>query len=192
MAGFAAGTLVYLAADAWLSRDSAANAMRRSGHAAASGRPTTMSRDDSEAALREAMAAGLAVDCARMTVREWIEEDGRAWRERDAEAAARLFTEHAVYARARSASRASGATASAPAGSRRLGRRRESTCASASRSSTGGAAVERWPTLEAGGEEITLPGILVLRFAADGRCEELRECWHVETGRREPHDGWGR
>jgi hypothetical protein len=42
------------------------------------------------------------------------------------------------------------------------------------------------------GEEITIPGCLLLRFAPDGRCEELREYWHVEPGRYEPPDGWGR
>ncbi len=39
--------------------------------------------------------------------------------------------------------------------------------------------------------ELTLPGCLVLRFADDGRCEELREYWHVESGRRHPPAGWG-
>lgn len=38
----------------------------------------------------------------------------------------------------------------------------------------------------------TLPGCLVLRFAADGRCEELREHWHVEFGGPvRPPTGWG-
>lgn len=60
--GFGVGTLVYLGADAWLARNSATSAMRRSGHAAASGRPMTMTRDDCAAARGEAIAAGLAVD----------------------------------------------------------------------------------------------------------------------------------
>jgi hypothetical protein len=56
------------------------------------------------------------------------------------------------------------------------------------------AAVEWWATMSDtdDGGEITLPGILMLRFAEDGRCEELREAWHFEPGRREPHAGWGR
>ena len=41
------------------------------------------------------------------------------------------------------------------------------------------------------GSEITLPGCLLLRFAPGGRCEELREYWHVEEGRRDPPAGWG-
>ena len=54
------------------------------------------------------------------------------------------------------------------------------------------AAVEWWGIMRDEGEEITLPGILMLRFAPDGRCEELRECWHVESGRIDPPAGWGR
>ena len=41
------------------------------------------------------------------------------------------------------------------------------------------------------GEPTTYPGILMLRFAPDGRCEELRECWHQGAGRIQPHEGWG-
>jgi SnoaL-like domain len=39
--------------------------------------------------------------------------------------------------------------------------------------------------------EITLPGCLLLRFAPDGRCRDLREYWQVEPGRREPPGNWG-
>jgi ZIP family zinc transporter len=60
--GFAAGTLVYLAADAWLTRDEMRREMRRSGQAAASGRPMEMSPSAGEAARGEAIAAGLFVD----------------------------------------------------------------------------------------------------------------------------------
>lgn len=53
------------------------------------------------------------------------------------------------------------------------------------------AVVEWWATMRDEGEEITLPGCLLLRFAEDGRCKELREYWHLEGGRHEPHAGWG-
>jgi ZIP family zinc transporter len=58
--GLVAGTLVYVAADAWLSRDEEMDEMRRSGHAAAAGRP--MSMHSAEAARGESIAAGLFVD----------------------------------------------------------------------------------------------------------------------------------
>jgi ZIP family zinc transporter len=60
--GLLAGTLVYVGADAWLSRDPGMRAMRRSGHAAAAGAPMMMSRDHAEAARGESIAAGIFVD----------------------------------------------------------------------------------------------------------------------------------
>jgi zinc transporter, ZIP family len=60
IAGVLAGTLVYVAADAWLSRDEGMDRMRRSGHAAAAGQPMMMHNAD--AARGESIAAGLFVD----------------------------------------------------------------------------------------------------------------------------------
>jgi hypothetical protein len=51
--------------------------------------------------------------------------------------------------------------------------------------------VEWWTQMDVDGAPITLPGALILRFAADGRCEELREYWHHQPGRVEPPEGWG-
>jgi ZIP family zinc transporter len=60
IAGVLAGTLAYVAADARLSRDEEMDRMRRSGHAAAAGRPMTMHNAD--VARGESIAAGLFVD----------------------------------------------------------------------------------------------------------------------------------
>jgi ZIP family zinc transporter len=60
IAGVLAGMVVYVAADAWLSRDEGMDRMRRSGHAAAAGQPMTMYNAD--AARGESIAAGLFVD----------------------------------------------------------------------------------------------------------------------------------
>jgi len=51
--------------------------------------------------------------------------------------------------------------------------------------------VEWWAVMQDEGSEVTLPGCLLLRFAAGGRCQELREYWHLQEGRREPPEGWG-
>jgi zinc transporter, ZIP family len=59
--GLLAGTLVFVAADAWLTRDPDMRAMRRSGHAAAAGR-SMPAPDQAESARGEAIAAGLFVD----------------------------------------------------------------------------------------------------------------------------------
>ena len=61
-AGLLAGTLVYVVADAWLSRDEEMAAMRRSGHAAAAGGAMDMPADEGEEARGESIAAGLFVD----------------------------------------------------------------------------------------------------------------------------------
>jgi ZIP family zinc transporter len=62
--GLLAGTLIYVAADAWLNRDEDMKAMRRSGHAAAAGQPMMMPArpDHAEVARGESIAAGLFVD----------------------------------------------------------------------------------------------------------------------------------
>jgi zinc transporter, ZIP family len=60
IAGVLAGMVVYVAADAWLSRDEGMDRMRRSGHAAAAGQPMMMRSAD--AARGESIAAGLFVD----------------------------------------------------------------------------------------------------------------------------------
>lgn len=58
--GLLTGTLVYVGADAWLTRDAGAKAMRRSAHAAASG--MEMPAEEKEAARGTSIAAGLVVD----------------------------------------------------------------------------------------------------------------------------------
>jgi ketosteroid isomerase-like protein len=53
-------------------------------------------------------------------------------------------------------------------------------------------AAEWWTTMVAGGEPVTLVGCLLLTFAADGRCRDLRECWHETDGLHHPPPDWGR
>lgn len=59
--GMLLGTAVFVGADAWLSREESAETMRRSLHAAASGREM-MPLDRAEAARGESIAAGIFVD----------------------------------------------------------------------------------------------------------------------------------
>ena len=63
--GLAGGTLAFVGADAWLTRDDDMEAVRRSGHAAAAGREMDMPERASnrmEASRGKAIAAGLFVD----------------------------------------------------------------------------------------------------------------------------------
>jgi zinc transporter, ZIP family len=60
--GLLGGTIVYVAADHWLSQDEDMAMMRRSGHAAAAGRDMHTPAGHAEAARGESIAAGLFVD----------------------------------------------------------------------------------------------------------------------------------
>jgi ketosteroid isomerase-like protein len=126
-------------------------------------------------------------------VAEWLEGYRRAWEEGDADAAAALFTDDAVYR-------------SSPFREPHVGTDgiRDYWIGATSRQSNcrvligrpivegNRVAVEWWTTYaDAEAGERTLPGILFLRFAPDGRCEELRETWHREDGTHPPHPGWG-
>ena len=42
------------------------------------------------------------------------------------------------------------------------------------------------------GSEQALAGCAVLRFDEQGLVVEARDYWHLEPGRREPHETWGR
>jgi ketosteroid isomerase-like protein len=130
-----------------------------------------------------------------MTVDEWIAAYGRAWEERDADAAAEIFTPDALYR----------SNPYAPAHEGRDGVHAYWSDATQTQADVtvrwgvpivsadaGRAAVEFWVTMENGGADVTLTGILYLLFAEDGRCRELREAWHFETGTLEPPAGWGK
>jgi hypothetical protein len=55
------------------------------------------------------------------------------------------------------------------------------------------AAVEWWTVSRSReGEESTLAGVSLLRFGADGLVAEQYDYWHVEPGRRAPHEHFGR
>jgi uncharacterized protein (TIGR02246 family) len=126
-------------------------------------------------------------------VSEWIEDYAEAWRTADAEVIGELFAEDAVYR-------------SSPFRPPIVGREairsywREACSTQEDLDLRFGdplvqgnrVAVEWWATMRDSGREITLPGALILRFAAGGRCAELREYWHTEDGSTEPPEGWGR
>ena len=53
-------------------------------------------------------------------------------------------------------------------------------------------AAEWWTTMHADGTPVTLVGCLLLSFAADGRCQALRECWNLTEALVDPPPDWGR
>jgi uncharacterized protein (TIGR02246 family) len=127
-----------------------------------------------------------------MDVSAWIEAYARAWHERDADAVVTIFTEDAVYRSSPFREPHVGSDGirayweRVTSGQQGLDLRFGAPVVEGNR-----AAVEWWAIVEEQGEATTYPGILMLSFAPDGRCEELRECWHQREGRIQPHDGWG-
>jgi uncharacterized protein (TIGR02246 family) len=132
------------------------------------------------------------VEEAEMTVDEWVEAYGRAWREKDADAVVELFTEDAEYRSSPFREPHVGADG-IRAYWESVTSTQESAVVRMGRPFVGGdlVVVEWWTTMVDDGEQVTLPGCLLLRFAEDGRCRTLREYWNVEEGVREPHPGWG-
>lgn len=128
-----------------------------------------------------------------MTVQEWVDAYAQAWRDRDPDAAAALFSEDGLYRehplqephRGAKGVRAywANVTSAQDRVDVRMGRPVES--ADGRR-----AAVEFWVRMLNDGAEATVVGILFLRFA-EGRCAELRETWVFEPADHAPHDGWG-
>ncbi len=129
-----------------------------------------------------------------MTVQEWVDAYADAWRKRDPDAAAALFTESCSYRShpLQEAHRGSegvrsywaDVTTTQDGVDVRMGK----PVASADGRR---AAVEFWVRMRSSGDEVTLVGILFLLFADDGRCEDLRETWFFEPGDHAPHVGWG-
>jgi uncharacterized protein (TIGR02246 family) len=132
---------------------------------------------------------------------EWIARYAQAWRDKDAKAVTKLFTEDAIYRSSPTAAAHVGSTAiatywrSATAGQSELDLRFGTPVVAGNR-----VAVEWWATMRDPGwspdsptDEATLPGCLVLIFAPDGRCAELREYYSPLFGRTLPAPvGWGR
>lgn len=127
-----------------------------------------------------------------MDVETWIETYRRAWEQRDADLVVPLFTEDGWYRSfifdephvGHDGVRAywERVTSNQADVSVRMG----APIVAGNRT-----AVEWWTEMTASGEPATVAGALVLRFAADGRCEELREYWHSAPQRIAPPDGWG-
>jgi hypothetical protein len=123
---------------------------------------------------------------------EWLDAYGEAWRTRDDEVLADLFAADAVYTSRPFRAPLVGIEAireywrDSTSSQEELDLRFGNPLVVGNR-----VVVEWWASMRDGGREITLPGCLLMRFRPGGRCQELREYWHEEEGRREPPEGWG-
>jgi uncharacterized protein (TIGR02246 family) len=126
------------------------------------------------------------------TVSDWIEAYRRAWEERDAEAAAALFTSDATYRsnifeephQGRDGVRAYWESVTSTQSDVRVRMGRPYVDGDR-------VAVEFWTNMKVDGDDVTLPGCLLLDFDAEGRCRRLREYWHFEPATAKPPPEWG-
>lgn len=122
----------------------------------------------------------------------WIDNYRRAWESGDEELVVGLFTEDASYRSSPFREPHRGHDEIREYWRRGAGAQRETSVRMGHPFVDGRrVAVEWWTTMIDEGREVTLPGCLLLRLEADGRCSDLREYWAVEPGRRAPFAGWG-
>ncbi|HEX8781139.1 MAG TPA: nuclear transport factor 2 family protein, partial [Nocardioides sp.] len=122
-----------------------------------------------------------------MTLEDWIEAYRRAWEDRDAEAAASLFTPDATYRsnifedpyQGRDGVHTYWETVTSTQSDARV--RMGRPFADGDR-----VALEFWTNMKVDGAEVTLPGCLLLDFDDEGQCRRLREYWHYEPGTTDP------
>lgn len=128
----------------------------------------------------------------REQIARWVEAYRIAWETRDPNAAAALFTENGSYRnnifeephRGRDGVAAywAGVTAAQSEPAVQMGE----PFVDGDR-----VAVEFWTTMLDAGDELTLPGCLLLKFDDDGLCRDLREYWMTASEIRQPFPGWG-
>lgn len=153
---------------------------------------TLAKKGDAMETVTKTPEAVTATDHGRMELGAWIEAYGRAWETGDDDLMASLFTEDANYRSAPFRAPFRGHDEIRAYARRNAGTQRDKHVRMGRPFVDGSRiAVEWWTTMIEDGEAVTLPGCLLLCFAADGRCSELREYWHVEPGTHEPFAGWG-
>jgi ketosteroid isomerase-like protein len=127
-----------------------------------------------------------------MRLDEWIEGYRVAWEQADVDLVLTLFTEDATYRSLIFAEPHVGLDGVADYW-RSVTSRQSDVSVRMGRPFVDGdrVAVEWWTQMKSDGDDVTLPGCLLLRMAPDGRCRELREYWNLESGRLDPPAEWG-
>lgn len=126
------------------------------------------------------------------TLDEWVEGYRIAWEQRDAQAASALFTPDATYrdnifeAPHRGATGVHQYWAEVTASQSEVHVRMGTPFVDGRR-----VAVEFWTNMKVGGDDVTLPGCLLLDFDENWLCWRLREYWHFAPGSAEPPIEWG-
>jgi ketosteroid isomerase-like protein len=124
---------------------------------------------------------------------EWVEGYRRAWETADSKAAAALFHENALYRSDIFEEPHAGRSGIEDYWTNVTAAQSDITVRMGSPVVEGRrVVVEFWTTMLVAGDELTLPGCLLLQFNDDGLCTDLREYWHTLGALREPPPGWGK
>lgn len=127
-----------------------------------------------------------------MTPQQWLDAYRKAWIERDADAAAALFTEDATYAEQPYQEAFVGRKGVRDYWARVTATQSDIEMKYGTPITAGNrTAVEWWTTLKNGGVPITLAGTFILTFDQSGLCGTLREYWAFVEGAKGPQKGWG-
>jgi hypothetical protein len=128
-----------------------------------------------------------------MTPDEWLAAYREAWRARDADAAAALFTDDATYAVQPYQDAFVGRGAVRDYWARVTAGQSDIEMTYGTPMTVGNrTAVEWWTTLTNDGTPVTLAGAFILTFDDAGLCRSLREYWQFTEGTKAPKAGWGR
>ena len=128
----------------------------------------------------------------RLLVNRWIRSYTKAWLKNDAKAIASLFTEDATYHSHpfRPVTHGKKSILDYTLGALDVGQVYEvrfgKPVVEGSR-----AAVEYWTTMKEKVEDVTLAGCVMLHFAKNGLCRELRDYWVLQTGKVQVPANWG-
>jgi len=128
----------------------------------------------------------------RLTVTRWIRNYTKAWLKKDAKAIASLFSEDATYHSHpfRPVTHGKKSILDYTLGALDVGQVYEvrfgKPVVEGSR-----AAVEYWTTMKEKVEDVTLAGCVMLHFAKNGLCRELRDYWVLQTGKVQVPANWG-
>lgn len=117
------------------------------------------------------------------TVAAWLARYEAAWENRDADAAAAIFTPDARYYETPFAEPFVGQSGIREYWSGVTADQRDVDFQSSVVDVVGDLGIAQWSatfSLAASGAQVELNGVFLLRFAGDGRCAELREWWHAQ------------
>ena len=128
----------------------------------------------------------------RLLVNRWIRSYTKSWLKKDAKAIASLFSEDATYHSHpfRPVTHGKKSILDYTLGALDVGQVYEvrfgKPVVEGSR-----AAVEYWTTMKEKVEDVTLAGCVMLHFAKNGLCRELRDYWVLQTGKVQVPANWG-